>query len=113
MIGHLDAINEAKAGVHARGLTSVPTVDIKQYQIAFSRTGLYALGVPEDTGDTRFDTRCMADDRKFLGDQGIWDPIFDKPGAATDAVNGSVHNDNGALHGVITVAGSSEYYRLL
>ncbi|KAG1849193.1 hypothetical protein F4604DRAFT_94485 [Suillus subluteus] len=76
-----------------------------QYQIAFTRTGMYFLGVNEDTGDVRFDKHCMSDDKQFLGDQRLWDPIFVKP--KPDPVNGSVRDDTGALHGVITVAGSS------
>ncbi|KAG9123423.1 hypothetical protein FRC07_014957 [Ceratobasidium sp. 392] len=67
--------------------------------------GMNFLGVKEYTGDARFDYRCMGDDKKFLGDQGAWDPIFNK--AATDPLNGSVRNDAGALHGVITIAGIS------
>lgn len=106
---HLGTINDAKGDALARGLASTPRVDLKQYQIAFSRSGLYALGVQEDTGDARFDRRCMADDKQYLGDTEDWDPTFDKPLFATDPTNGSVRNDNGGLHGVITVAGSSEY----
>lgn len=109
VIRNLTVINDAKARALAHGSTTAPMVDIKQYQIAFSRAGLYALGVQEDTGDTRFDKRCMADDKHLLGDAEDWDPTFDKPLSATDPVNGSVRNDNGALHGIITVAGSSEY----
>jgi hypothetical protein len=101
---HLAAISAAKA--RARDTNSVASVDLGQYQIAFSRTGLYYLGVSEDTGDVRFDKRCMSDDKKFLGDQRDWDPIFVKPNP--DPKNGSVHDDYGALHGVITVAGSSK-----
>ena len=63
----------------------------------------------EATGDVRFDKYCMRDDKTFLGDQSPWDSIYDKP--TFDPVNGSVNVDNGALHGVITVAGSSEYRR--
>ncbi|KAG2336934.1 Dyp-type peroxidase [Suillus weaverae] len=85
--------------------SSVQIVDLAQYQIAFSRTGMYFLGVNEDTGDVRFDKHCMSDDKRFLGDQRDWDPIFVKPNP--DPVNGSVRDDTGALHGVITIAGSS------
>jgi hypothetical protein len=102
---HLSAINDAKE--NSLNSTDVPHVEIAQYQIAFSRTGLYFLGVQEDTGDPRFDKRSMSDDRHFLGDTGEWDPTFVKPNA--DPQNGSVRDDNGALHGVITVAGSSEF----
>ncbi|KAG1808030.1 uncharacterized protein BJ212DRAFT_717510 [Suillus subaureus] len=100
---NLSSIADAKR--NARDASSVPTVDITQYQIAFSRTGMYFLGVNEDTGDARFDKRCMSDDKQFLGDQRDWDPIFVKTNP--NAVNGSVRDDTGALHGVITVAGSS------
>lgn len=96
---HLLAINAAKG-------TGAKAVDIAQYQIAFTRMGLNFLGVSENTGDVRFDTRCMRDDKSFLGDTGQWDSIFDK--IPFDAANGSVKNDTGALHGVITVAGSGE-----
>ncbi|KAG2338001.1 Dyp-type peroxidase [Suillus weaverae] len=100
---NLTSIAVAKA--NARDASSVPIVDIAQYQIAFSRTGMYFLGVNEDTGDVRFDKRCMSDDKQFLGDTTPWNPIFVKQNP--DPVNGSVRDDIGALHGVITVAGSS------
>ena|ERR1700754_2833209 len=45
-------------------------------QIAFSRKGLTSLGVG-NTGDSRFDTRPMKDDKAFLGQTGTWDPVFD------------------------------------
>ncbi|KAG1851098.1 hypothetical protein DFJ58DRAFT_729085 [Suillus subalutaceus] len=76
----------AFAKANARDASSVLTVDIAQYQIAFTRTGMYFLGVNEETGDT-------------MG------PYIVKP--KPDPVNGSVRDDTGALHGVITVAGSS------
>ncbi|KAG1772906.1 hypothetical protein EV702DRAFT_1048505 [Suillus placidus] len=100
---HLTLIAIAKANAPDAG--SVQIVDLAQYQIAFSRTGMYFLGVNEDTGDVRFDKHCMSDDKEFLDDQRDWDPIFVKPNP--DPVNGSVRDDTGALHGVITVAGSS------
>ncbi|KAJ1300374.1 hypothetical protein OPQ81_005193 [Rhizoctonia solani] len=82
-------------------------IKFKQYQIAFSRTGLYILGINEDTGDARFDKRRMRDDRVFLGDQGKWDDLFDKPNF--DEKNGSAKDvdDPNALHGVIIIAGDS------
>ena len=86
--------------------SGVKILDIAQYQIAFSRMGLNFIGVKEDTGDV-FDKRCMRDDKKFLGDQRQWDTIFDKSSA--NEVTGSANDDRGALHGVITVAASSEY----
>ncbi|KAG1807999.1 uncharacterized protein BJ212DRAFT_716478 [Suillus subaureus] len=98
-------ISIAVAKANARDASSVPTVDIAQYQISFSRAGLYFLGVNEGTGDVRFDKRCMNDDKELIGDTKQWDPMFVK--ATPDPVNGSVRNDTGALHGVITVAGSS------
>ncbi|KAG1769111.1 hypothetical protein EV702DRAFT_1049782 [Suillus placidus] len=101
---NLDLINAAKEKAY-NTRSSVQIVDLAQYQIAFSRTGMYFLGVDEDTGDVRFDKHCMSDDKKFLGDQRDWDSIFVKPNP--DPVNGSVRDDTGALHGVITVAGSS------
>jgi hypothetical protein len=104
---NLVAISLAKEKA-ARNANSVQTVDIAQYQIAFTRMGLNFLGVTEDTGDIRFDNRCMRDDKFYLGDLGTWDTIFDK--TSFDEVNGSVKNDSGALHGVITVAGSSEHH---
>lgn len=97
---HLLTINDAKE-------TGAAAVDIAQYQIAFTRMGLNFLGVNENTGDVRFDTRCMRDDKSSLGDKGQCDSIFDK--SSFDAENGSVKNDTDALHGVITVAGGSEY----
>ncbi|KAG1840181.1 hypothetical protein DFJ58DRAFT_667317 [Suillus subalutaceus] len=100
---NLISIAVAKANAHEP--SSVPTVDIAQYQISFSRAGLYFLGVNEDTGDVRFDKRCMNDDKELIGDTKQWDPMFVK--AKSDPVNGSVRDDTGALHGVITVAGSS------
>lgn len=100
----LVAINNAKASAWA-GREATKTVDVSQYQIAFTRMGLNFLGVRESTGDVRFDRRCMRDDKNFLGDQRVWDKIFDK--SSYDEHNGSVNNDEGALHGVITVAGSS------
>ncbi|KAG1860920.1 hypothetical protein F4604DRAFT_1588240 [Suillus subluteus] len=100
---NLISIAMAKANAHEP--SSVPTVDIVQYQISFSRAGLYFLGVNEDTGDVRFDKRCMNDDKELIGDTRQWDPMFVK--AKPDPVNGSVRDDTGALHGVITVAGSS------
>lgn len=87
--------------------SGVKILDIAQYQIAFSRMGLNFIGVKENTGDVRFDKRCMRDDKKFLGDQRQWDTIFDKSSA--NEVTGSANDDRGALHGVITVAASSEY----
>jgi len=97
-------INDAKASALSKS-TNVRKVETPLYQIAFTRMGMNFLGIKEYTGDARFDCRCMADDKKFLGDQGAWDPIFNK--AVTDPLNGSVRNDAGALHGVITVAGTS------
>jgi hypothetical protein len=102
---NLTSIAVSKA--NAADPSNAPIVDISQYQIAFSRAGMYFLGVNEDTGDARFDKRCMSDDKQFLGDQRYWDPIFVKTNP--NPVNGSVHDDAGALHGVITVAASSEY----
>jgi len=103
----LFTISAAKAAARDAQSLSVKTVDIAQYQIAFSRMGLNFIGVKEDTGDVRFDKRCMRDDKKFLGDQRQWDTIFDK--SSFDEVTGSANDDRGALHGVITVAASSEY----
>lgn len=100
---NLTSIAVSKA--NAADPSNAPIVDISQYQIAFSRAGMYFLGINEDTGDARFDKRCMSDDKQFLGDQRYWDPIFVKTNP--DPVNGSVHDDTGALHGVITVAASS------
>ena len=104
---NLVAISTAK-GVALNAARIVQTVEIAQYQIAFTRMGLNYLGVKENTGDVRFDNRCMRDDKDFLGDQSQWDAIFDK--SSYDELNGSVKNDKGALHGVFTVAGSSEYH---
>jgi len=69
-------------------------------QIAFSRMGLYAVGIREATGDTRFDKYAMRDNKTFLTDQRDWDPAFEKTNF--DPVNGSVNDDAGALHGVIS-----------
>ncbi|KAG8703032.1 hypothetical protein FRC09_004386, partial [Ceratobasidium sp. 395] len=97
-------INEAKANASNRS-TSVSPVQTPLLQIAFTRMGMNSLGIKEYTGDARFDYRCMGDDKKFLGDQGDWDPIFNK--AVTNPRDGSVRDDAGALHGVITIAGIS------
>ncbi|KAK2462141.1 hypothetical protein APHAL10511_005839 [Amanita phalloides] len=88
----LDKINAAKQNAAKQAASrsfTAPSVDQAQFQIAFSRAGLNALGVTEGTGDTRFDTRPMSGDKGFLGDQGEWDDPF----------------TSGDLHGVITVAG--------
>ncbi|KAK2462146.1 hypothetical protein APHAL10511_005844 [Amanita phalloides] len=68
-----------------------PRIDQAQFQIAFSRAGLTALGVTQGTGDARFDTTSMLQDKKFLGDQRTWDEPF----------------QTGGLHGVITIGGNS------
>lgn len=96
---------------NAKNGAPVKTVSLGQRQIAFTRMGLNFLGVKENTGDNRFDNRCMRDDKVFLGDQRTWDPIFDKK--SFDETNGSVNNDAGALHGVITIAACSEYMVLI
>jgi hypothetical protein len=49
--------------------SNAPIVKILQYQITFSRAGMYFLGVNENTGDARFDKRCISDNKQFLGDQ--------------------------------------------
>ncbi|KAF8185891.1 hypothetical protein K438DRAFT_1765670 [Mycena galopus ATCC 62051] len=71
-------------------------------QIAFTRMGMNYLGVRAATGDVRFDKFAMRDDKDKLGDQRQWDREFDKPNP--DPENGSVGKDDGALHGVISVA---------
>lgn len=82
-------------------------VNVAQKQIAFSRAGLNILGLTDKTGDDRFDVYCMRDDKEFLGDdRQQWDNIFDKPNP--DPVNGTANVDAGALHGVITIAGSDQ-----
>ena len=86
--------------------SSIPLIPKSQLQIAFSRMGLNALGVVGDLGDARFDKYAMRDDKTFLDDQSDWDPLFAK--THFDSVNGSVTDDVGALHGVITVAASGE-----
>lgn len=73
-------------------------------QIAFTRMGMNFMNEREPTGDPRFDTHAMRDDREFLGDQAQWDKLFDKP--HPDPVHGSANDDEGALHGVISIAGS-------
>jgi len=45
--------------------------------------------------------------KKFLGDGMPWDPVFDKPNP--DPVNGTANEDRGAIHGVITIAGSGRF----
>jgi hypothetical protein len=45
------------------------------------------LGINEGTGDPRFDSRSMVEDKAFLGDQMPYDPPLDK----------------GGLHGVIII----------
>ncbi|KAG1723119.1 uncharacterized protein EDB91DRAFT_1255759 [Suillus paluster] len=75
-------------------------------QIAFSRAGLNVLGLTDKTGDDRFDVYCMRDNKEYLGDGMQWDSIFDKPNF--DPVNGTANVDAGALHGVITIAGSDQ-----
>lgn len=72
--------------------------------------GMNFMGEKEATGDTRFDRRAMRDDREFLGDQRQWDPVFEKTNP--NPIGGSAHDDTGALHGVISVAGSGEYHPL-
>ncbi|CAE6439647.1 unnamed protein product [Rhizoctonia solani] len=52
-------------------------IPLKQKMIAFSRAGLDNLGRLERTGDQRFDSRPMLDDRTELGDQSEWDLLFD------------------------------------
>ncbi|KDN35835.1 hypothetical protein RSAG8_11269, partial [Rhizoctonia solani AG-8 WAC10335] len=86
----------------------VTRVPLLQYQIAFSRTGLYAIGINGDTGDERFDKYCMRDNRVFLGDQGQWDYLFDKPDY--NEQDGSVHDIKNAraLHGVFVIAGDTD-----
>lgn len=66
-------------------------VDIIMTQIAFSQLGLKTLGIGK-TGDTRFDAGSMLGDRKFLGDQGPWDSVFDPA----------------TIHGVIMVCAKSQ-----
>ncbi|KAJ7057445.1 hypothetical protein C8F01DRAFT_1256708 [Mycena amicta] len=83
---------------------STQTIERIGHQIAFTRMGMNYLGVREGTGDVRFDTHSMRDDKDFLGDQAKWDAVFDKPGL--DPVGGSVRLDAGALHGVISIAAS-------
>ncbi|KAJ8592474.1 hypothetical protein M405DRAFT_48968 [Rhizopogon salebrosus TDB-379] len=94
---HLLAIHEAKA-------KNAGWVTIVQKQIAFSRPELNLLGLTEKTGDGRFDVYCMRDNKRFLGDGMPWDRAFDKPN--TDADNGTANVDDGAIHGIISIAGS-------
>ncbi|VDC00498.1 unnamed protein product [Peniophora sp. CBMAI 1063] len=96
----------AKKKGKAGPFRNIPFITKYDYQIAFSRMGLYRLGVKGDIGDTRFDTYAMRDNKIFLDDQSDWDEIFDK--CHPDPVNGSVNDDEGALHGVITVAASDD-----
>ncbi|CAE6441402.1 unnamed protein product [Rhizoctonia solani] len=86
----------------------VKRVKLQQYQIAFSKTGLLVLGIQDGIADARFDQRCMRDDRVFLGDQGKWDDLFDKPGY--NEKDGSAHDVNNprALHGVFVIAGDDD-----
>ncbi|KAF7354077.1 hypothetical protein MVEN_01095100 [Mycena venus] len=81
----LDAIAEQRnAGNYAK---------IDQYLtgIAFSLKGLKTLGLGS-TGDSRFDTRPMRQDKEYLGDGGQWDDVFEPA----------------SIHGVILVCGPSE-----
>jgi hypothetical protein len=94
---HLLAIHEAKA-------KNAGWVKIVQRQIAFSRPGLNILGLTEETGDDRFDVYCMRDNKCFLGDGMSWDRVFNKPN--TDPDNGTANVDDGAIHGIISIAGS-------
>ncbi|KAG0708650.1 hypothetical protein DFH29DRAFT_426704 [Suillus ampliporus] len=96
---NLVAIHEAK--------NTGTWVNVAQKQIAFSRAGLNVLGLTDKTGDDRFDVYCMRDNKEYLGDGMQWDSIFDKPNS--DSVNGTANVDAGALHGVITIAGSDQY----
>ncbi|KAJ8592464.1 hypothetical protein M405DRAFT_839870 [Rhizopogon salebrosus TDB-379] len=79
-------------------------IDVVQKQIAFSRSGLNVLGLTEKTGDDRFDVYSMRDNKQFLGDGLEWDSVFDKPNS--DPVNGTANVDEGAIHGIIGIAGS-------
>ncbi|CAL1711609.1 unnamed protein product [Somion occarium] len=85
--GHLETISDAKE----RGQIA----DLFQTQIAFSRSGLTALGRPEAVGDIRYDGGSMRRDKGVLGDGRQWDPIFDP----------------GTVHGVFVVAAANAQKR--
>jgi hypothetical protein len=65
---------------------------------------LNVLGLTEKTGDDRFDIYRMRDNKLLLGDLLPWDSAFDKTNP--DPVNGTVNADDGAIYGIISVAGS-------
>ncbi|KAG9028337.1 hypothetical protein FRB95_006564 [Tulasnella sp. JGI-2019a] len=52
--------------------------NIVQTQIAFSRLGLDFLGETEEIQDLYFDRGPMFHDRKLMGDQSAWDPLFSR-----------------------------------
>ncbi|GJE84142.1 DyP-type peroxidase [Phanerochaete sordida] len=97
----LHRLGDAKR--HARG-QRIDIIPVTFYQIAFTRMGMNYMGEKEATGDVRFDQRAMRDDKDYLGDQMEWDAAFNKPNP--DPQHGSANRDEGALHGVITTAGS-------
>ena len=105
VIQFLHTIGLEKRKAQGRRIALIP----KSFtQIAFSRMGMNFMNERDLTGDPRFDTHAMRDDREFLGDQAQWDKLFDKP--HPDPVHGSANNDEGALHGVITIAGSGQKF---
>jgi hypothetical protein len=78
-----------------RSIGQKEILPIVQTQIAFSRSGLNFLGEIEKVQDTHFDNGSMLDDRKLLGDQGIWDPVF----------------SGGDVQAVLLVAAGREFWR--
>ncbi|KAJ8096311.1 hypothetical protein PM082_011467 [Marasmius tenuissimus] len=94
------SICKARQEVKLGNKQAVERIKLKQYLIAFSRKGLDVLGLEgKKTGDVRFDTHSMRDDKDYLGDQRDWLPLFEqgfKPEQGIDETQ--------ALHGVIAIA---------
>ncbi|KAK2466538.1 hypothetical protein APHAL10511_001400 [Amanita phalloides] len=84
----LHQISDAKEGSTTLAESCISK---RQWQIAFSRTGIILLGVTDGTGDMRFDSNPMISDKGFLGDHEEWDDPFKR----------------GGLHGVISIAACS------
>ena len=104
---HGKQVYENLVAIHEAKIKNAGTwVKVVQKQIAFSRSGLNILGLTERTGDNRFDVYSMRDNKAFLGDGMPWDSLFDKPNP--DPVNGTANVDEGAIHGLITIAGSGQ-----
>ncbi|KAG6330086.1 hypothetical protein ID866_9003, partial [Astraeus odoratus] len=98
---HIENLHTIRSVKAARSGEIVP---LAQQQIAFSRAGLNLLGLKDKTGDARFDTFCMRDNKDMLGDRMDWDKIFDKPNS--DPIKGTANVDEGAIHGVASIAAS-------